>query len=292
MDKIIKTESNLQNLIFTIRDKQVILDRDLAILYQVETKRLNEQVKRNIERFPDDFRFQLTDKEKNELVANCDRLKILKHSSSNPYAFTEQGVSMLSAVLKSKIAVEISIKIIRTFVEMRKLLLSNASVFQRLYDVEYKLLEHDTNFKKIFELLEDKNKTPHQGIFYDGQIWDAYEFINTLLKNAKKEAVLIDNYIDDSVLIILSKYPKLNFTIITKAISKQLKLDIDKYNSQYNNLKVKTSNKYHDRFLIIDNQTYHIGASLKDLGKKWFAFSKMNIDNIKILDRLEKYDKT
>ena len=282
MNELIPKEKSLQDYIFTIRGKQVMIDRDLALLYQVDTKVLNQAVKRNIDRFPQDFRFQLTNEEKNELVTNCDRFKNLKHSSSNPYAFTEQGISMLSAVLKSKVAIEVSIKIIRAFVQMRKVLLSNASIFQRLENVEQKLLTHDKNFEKIFKALENQNEIPTQGIFYNGQIWDAYEFINTLLKNAKKEVVLIDNYIDDTVLTLFSKYPKLNYTIITKSISKQLKLDIDKYNSQYNNLIVKTSNKYHDRFLLLDDEAYHLGASLKDLGKKVFGFSKIDRGLLKV----------
>jgi len=282
VNELITNEKNLQDYIYTIRDKQVMLDRDLALLYQVETKVLNQAVKRNIDRFPQDFRFQLTNEEKNELVTNCDRFKNLKHSSSNPYAFTEQGISMLSAVLKSKIAIEVSIKIIRAFVQMRKVLLSNASIFQRLENVEQKLLTHDKDFEKIFKALENKHKIPTQGIFYDGQIWDAYELINSLLKSAKKEVILIDNYIDDSVLTIFSKYQKLNFTIITKSISKQLKLDIEKYNSQYNNLIIKTSNRYHDRFLLLDDEVYHLGASLKDLGKKVFGFSKMDKSLLKV----------
>ncbi len=282
MNELIPKEKSLQDYIFTIRGKQVMIDRDLALLYQVDTKVLNQAVKRNIDRFPQDFRFQLTNEEKNELVTNCDRFKNLKHSSSNPYAFTEQGISMLSAVLKSKVAIEVSIKIIRAFVQMRKVLLSNASIFQRLENVEQKLLTHDKNFEKIFKALENKNEIPTQGIFYNGQIWDAYELINSLLKSAKKDVVLIDNYIDDSVLTIFSKYLNLNYTIITKSISKQLKLDIQKYNAQYNNLTIKTSNKYHDRFLLLDNEAYHLGASLKDLGKEVFAFSKINRELLKV----------
>ena len=277
MNEVILVE-DIKSLIYTIRGKEVMLDRDLAKLYQVETRVLNQAVKRNIERFPEDFMFQLSKEE----------FEILKSqvviSSSNwggvrklPYAFSEQGVSMLSAVLKSKVAIEVSINIIRAFVQMRKFMLTNASIFQRIENIEQKLITHDENFQKIFKKLGN-NEIPIQGIFFNGLIWDAYEFINKLLKSAKKEVILIDNYINESVLTIFSKYPKLNFTIITKQIDKKLKLDIEKYNSQYKNLKVKTSNKYHDRFLIIDNEVYHIGASLKDLGKKVFAFSKLAIN--------------
>jgi len=281
MNDLILDENIIQKMIFTFRDKQVMIDKDLATLYQVETKVLNQAIKRNIERFPDDFRFQLTNEEKNELVTKCDRFKILKHSTSNPYAFTEQGISMLSAVLKSKIAVDISIKIIRAFVDMRKLILSNSSLFYKLEQTELKLIKHDENFQKIFKILE-KDNIPNQGVFVDGQIWDAYEFINTLLKSTNNRVILIDNYIDDTVLTLFSKYSHLQFNIITKNTSKQLKLDIDKYNQQYTNLKIEISKKYHDRFLIVDNTTYHIGASLKDLGKKVFAFSKMDIDILKL----------
>ena len=155
----------IKNKIHSIRGKQVIIDRDLATLYGVSTKRLNEQVKRNIKRFPDDFRFQLSDTEKNELVAKCDRFKSLKHSTSNPYAFTEQGVAMLSAVLKSKIAVEISVKIMNAFVEMRRFLINNAEIFYQLEDTKQKLIEHDKKIKHIFEAMDNSQKLKDQGIF-------------------------------------------------------------------------------------------------------------------------------
>lgn len=279
MANLIKTET-IENMIFTVRGRQVMLDRDLANLYLVETKVLNQAVKRNIERFPQDFMFQLSKEEfenwKSQFVtSNSDKMGLRRP----PYAFTEQGVSMLSAVLKSKVAIEVSVNIMRTFVEMKKMMLSNASIFQRLEKTEQKLLEHHENFQRVFEYLE-KEEMPTQGIFFDGQIWDAYEFINKLLRNAKSEVILVDNYIDDTVLTLLKKYPKINFTVITKEINKKLKLDLEKYNAQYRNLKVRTSNKYHDRFLIIDDSVYHIGASLKDLGKKVFGFSKMKIDKI------------
>ena len=282
MNELISNEKNLQDYIFTIRGKQVMIDRDLALLYQVETRALKQAVKRNIDRFPQDFIFELTNDEIEYMVSQ-NVIPSKKHlGGAKPLAFTEQGISMLSAVLKSKVAIEVSIKIIRAFVQMRKVLLSNASIFQRLENVEQKLLTHDKNFEKIFKALENQNEIPTQGIFYNGQIWDAYELINSLLKSAKKEVVLIDNYIDDTVLTLFSKYPKLNYTIITKTISKQLKLDIQKYNSQYNNLTIKTSNKYHDRFLLIDSESYHLGASLKDLGKKVFAFSKIDRGLLKV----------
>jgi len=279
---------NIKNMIFSFRGLQVMIDRDLAELYGVPTKRLNEQVKRNLKRFPDSFRFQLSDSEKSELVANCDRFEKLKHSSVNPYAFTEQGVAMLSSVLHSKIAIEISIKIMEAFVEMRKLILNNASIFQRLENIEKKQLESDNKFELLFNALENNSIKPKQGIFYNGQIFDAYKFVAELIRGAERSIVLIDNFVDETVLTLFSKNPKVNVEIYTKNISKQLKLDLNKYNSQYKPIKVQRFNQAHDRFLIIDNKDiYHIGASLKDLGKKWFAFSKFDIDVVEILGKLK-----
>ncbi len=283
MNEIIQIE----NKIFTFRNQQVMLDRDLAELYQVPTKRLNEAVKRNIERFPERFRFQLTDIELNELVANCDRFKVLKHSSSNPYAFTEQGVSMLSAVLRSDIAVQVSIKIMDAFVQMRKFLISNQEVFARLDRVELKQLQQDEKFEKVFQALENKNLQKTQGIFFDGQIFDAYVFVCDLIKSAQKDIVLIDNYIDESVLQLFTKRATgVEVRIYTAKKDKVLQQDLKKHKAQYGKMDIKTFSKSHDRFLIIDEQVYHFGASLKDLGKKWFAFSKMELDKEEILGRL------
>lgn len=282
------TVSNIQNRIFTFREFQVMIDRDLAELYDVPTKRLNEQVKRNLNRFPDSFRFQLTDNEKDELVANCDRFEKLKHSTVNPYAFTEQGVAMLSAVLHSQTAVDVSIRIMEAFVEMRKFILNNVTVFQRLDKIEQKQIESDKRFELLFQALENNSIKPKQGIFYNGQVFDAYLFVSDLIKSAKKSIVLMDNYVDETVLTMFSKNQKINVKIYTKNISKQLKLDLDKYNSQYKPIELKNFNKAHDRFLIIDNkEIYHFGASLKDLGKKWFAFSKFDMEAIEILGKIE-----
>ena len=272
---------DIKSKIYTTRDKQVMLDRDLAELYGVENKRLNEQVRRNIERFPKKFRFQLTENEKNELVANCDRLNSLKHSTVLPYVFTEQGVSMLSAVLKSKTAIDVSIKIMDSFVNMRKLISQNAPIFQRLDTIEQRQLKFeikaDEKFHKIFEALESKDTKPLQGIFYNGQIFDAHNFISDLIRSAKNSIVLIDNYIDDTTLALVSKNQEIDITIYTHTISKALKLDIEKYNKQYRPLTIKTNKNFHDRFLILDEkEVYHIGSSLKDLGKKVFGFSKMS----------------
>ncbi len=284
----IVTVGNIKNMIFSFRGLQVMIDRDLAELYGVGTKVLNQAVKRNIERFPDDFRFQLSDNEKNKLVTNCDRFIKLKHSSVNPYVFTEQGVAMLSAVLRSETAIKVSIRIIKAFVEMKRFISNNAAIFQRLESVEMKQIVTDEKIDKIFKALENSSLKPKQGIFYDGQIFDAYKFVTELIKGAKKSIVLIDNYVDETVLTLFSKNQRINVKIYTKNITKQLKLDLDKYNAQYRTIEIKKFNQAHDRFLIIDNrEVYHFGASLKDLGKKWFAFSKFDMEAIEILGKIE-----
>lgn len=280
--------SDIQNRIFTIRGVQVILDRDLASLYQVETKVLNQAVKRNIKRFPQNFRFQLTQEEYYNLRSQIVTFKENLNTKYLPYVFTEFGVSMLSAILKSNIAIEISIKIIESFVNMRKIINSNTLMYQRFERIEKRLSIHDENFEKIFNAIEDKTIQPKQGIFYNGEIFDAYVFVTDLVKLAKKTILLIDNYIDETTLAILSKNQNINTTIYTSKISKQLKLDIEKYNQQYNKIELKKFNLSHDRFLIIDDEeVYHIGASLKDLGKKWFAFSKIDINSFEIIGKLK-----
>ena len=273
--------SEIENRIFTMRGVQVMVDRDLAELYQVETKVLNQAVKRNIDRFPTVFRFLLTDAEKTELVTNCDRFKNLKHSSNNPYVFTEQGVAMLSAVLRSNTAVKVSIEIINAFVEMRKLLHNNTLLLQRVQAVENKLTLNDEHFNRIFKALES-NTVPKQDIFYNGQVYDAYSFVIKLIKQAKKSIVIIDNYVDNTVLDMLTKKNKgVTVTIITQQNTALKTADINSFNAQYSNISVKYSKAFHDRFLIIDNTLlYHIGASIKDLGKKCFAFSKIEDEAI------------
>ncbi|MFZ3052497.1 MAG: ORF6N domain-containing protein [Sulfuricurvum sp.] len=285
-------DDSIKTKIYTIRGLQVMLDRDLAELYGVETKVFNQAVKRNEDRFPSDFRFQLTAIEKNELVTICDRLNSLKHSTVNPYVFTEQGVSMLSAVLKSTIAVDISVKVIRIFVQMRQFLSANNELFQKIEQIEKRQITYeiksDERFEKIFSAIEDKSIKPKQGIFYDGQVYDAYVFVSDLIKSADESIVLIDNYVDDTVLTLLSKREaKVKATIYTKNITKQLELDLQKHNAQYQNIELKKFDSSHDRFLIIDSkEVYHIGASLKDLGKKWFAFSKFDVGALDILGKL------
>lgn len=280
------TQPIIENRIFTIRGMQVMIDGDLAELYIVETKVLNQSVKRNQSRFPKTFRFRLTNNEKDELVTNCDRFENLKHSSSLPYAFTEQGVAMLSAVLRSEIAVKVSIQIMQAFVQMRKMISDHSNIFQRLTGLEYKQIETDKKFEMVFDALQQKESEPTQGIFYNGQIFDAYKFIADIIRKAQTSILLIDNYIDDTVLTLFCKRRKnVNVIIYTKNISKQLTLDLAKFNAQYEPVIIEEFKDAHDRFLMIDNKDlYHIGASLKDLGRKWFAFSKMDIS---LMDRLK-----
>lgn len=294
MHTIIPVESqSIQNKIYTIRDTQVMLDEDLAVLYGVEAKRLNEQVKRNIERFPEKFRFQLTENEYENLRSQFATLSFEKgwgkHRKYLPYVFTEQGVSMLSAVLKSQTAIEVSIKIIDTFVEMRKFISLNANIFQRFERVEQRLSLHDEQFNKIFEAIENNEIQQKQHIFYDGQIFDAYLFVSDIIKSAKTSIKLLDNYIDESTLVLFTKRDiKVTMKIYTKTLSKQLQLDLQKHNAQYPKIEIETFDLSHDRFLIIDDiDVYHFGASLKDLGKKWFAVSKMDIDSFELIGKLK-----
>lgn len=283
--------TNIENKIYMIRGQQVMIDRDIATLYGVETKRLNEQVKRNIERFPEEFCFQLN-KDENEYLKS--QIVISKQSDSDflrsqiatskletrggrqylPYAFTEQGVAMLSAVLKSETAVKMSIQIMKAFVAMRKFMLVNAQVFQRLDKIERHQITTDSKIEELFDKMDKYKIDDTQGIFFQGQIFDAYSKFESFLAKAKKEIVLIDGYVDLSILERLAKKHKnVNVTIYTDPKTKLSAQDVQKFNAQYPTLTVLHTSKMHDRFLIIDNTVlYHIGASLKDLGKKCFAF--------------------
>ncbi len=274
---------NIEPLIKIIRGQQVMLDKDLAMLYGIETKVLNQTVKRNIERFPDDFRFELNREEclRSQFVTSNGR----SGNRYSTYAFTEQGVAMLSSVLRSKTAIEVNIKIMRAFVSMRHFLLNNAEVFQRLSTMEYHQLEmqqhlqeSDKRIEEVFRRLDEGNVKPKQGVFYNGQIYDAYAFVSDLIKSAKKHIILIDNYVDETVLTLLDKRENsVSAVIYTQQISRKFQLDIDRHNAQYAPIDVEAFRLSHDRFLCIDNDVYHIEASIKDLGKKWFGFSKMEI---------------
>ncbi|MDP3464148.1 MAG: ORF6N domain-containing protein [Sulfuricurvum sp.] len=280
----------IQNKIYTIRDMQVMIDRELADLYGVETKRLNEQVKRNIERFPKEFMFQMTIEElenwKSQFATSNKEIMGLRKL---PFVFTEQGVSMLSSVLKSDTAIQTSIQIINTFVNMRKFISLNAGIFQRFERVEQRLLLHDEKFNKIFDAIEEKGVPQKQHIFYEGQIFDAYLFVSDIIKSAKTSIKLIDNYIDESILVLFAKRDtKVNMKIYTKTISKQLQLDLQKHNAQYPKIEIEKFDLSHDRFLIIDDMdVYHFGASLKDLGKKWFAVSRLDINSFELVGKLK-----
>lgn len=273
----------VQQRIFIVRGRQIMLDRDLAQMYGVTTSRLNEQVKRNIVRFPEHFRFQLTDIERDEVIANCDHLTDLKFSPSLPYAFTEQGVAMLSAVLRSETAIKVSVQIMEAFVEMRHTLAANDHIVRRLETIEHHQLslaqhqeETDNRIEEVFRRLDEGQVKQQQGIFFDGQVYDAYQLVSGIIRKAKKQIILIDNYIDETVLTLLDKRTKgVKATIYTKHIGKQLQLDLDKHNAQYAPIEVLTFEKAHDRFLCIDDDVYHIGASVKDLGKSWCAFTQM-----------------
>ena len=288
MQNLIINENNIKDKIHTIRNQQVMLDRDLAELYGVETKHINQAVRNNQDKFMDDFYFELTNNEFENLRSKNLTTNFSK-TRANPKVFTEQGIYMLATILKSKVASQVTVYIIKTFANMRKLISQNILMFERFERIEQRLTIHDKNFDKLFDALEDKTLKPEQGIFYDGQIFDAYVFINDLLKRATTEIILIDNYIDETVFTLFSKYLNIKIKIYTKTISKQLKLDFDKYQTQYQNIELFEFKNSHDRFLIIDKkEVYHLGASLKDLGKKWFAFSKFEIENLKILDYLKK----
>jgi hypothetical protein len=265
--------------IFIIRGVAVMLDRHLAEFYQTETRALKQAVRRNIERFPSDFMFQLNSQDVQSLVSQSVIPSAKYFGGSAPFVFTEQGVSMLSAIIRTPVAVEVSLRIIRAFVEVKNLVLKHSSnTDKRLSSLEQKQIDTDNKINLIFKALEDKTIEPKQGIFYKGQVFDAYKFVSDLIRKAEKSVILIDNYVDDSVLTLLSKRREsTDCKIFTSRIDKQLKLDLQKHNEQYPKIEIDVFKDSHDRFLIIDeNELYHFGASLKDLGKKWFAFSEMN----------------
>ena len=328
----IQPVEQIESLIISVRGKQVILDRDLARLYGVETKRLNEQVRRNIDRFPEDFMFQLSKEEfenwksqfatsiwddddmssQNATTSGENLRSQIATSNENPnwksqfatsnsikmgarklpYAFTENGIAMLSSVLRSPMAIATNIQIMRAFTAMRHFIASNAQVFQRLEimernqlalnahqeEISSHLAENDKKFEDVFRRLDDGSVQPTQRIFYDGEIFDAYTFINERIREAKKRIVLFDNYVDDSVLKMFDKRAKgVTAKIYTKYFTPELALDLKKHNAQYAPIDVQQFDRAHDRFLCIDDTVYFIGASLKDLGKKWFAFGKMDV---------------
>ena len=292
-----KLETGLK--IHTFRDAQVMLDKDLAVLYGIQTKRLIEQVKRNLDRFPESFMFQLSVDEisrsqiatlKNrvnsgvpEPISNS-RSQIAtlnprqgKNIKYRPYAFTEQGVAMLSSILRTSTAVQTSIFIMESFVSMRKMLISSNDFSNEIGLLKTKILDHDSKINTLLKRMDDQS-FPQSGIFFNDHIFDAYVFSSELISKAKKSIILIDNYIDETTLLQLSKRNKKVYcTIYTEKLTEQLKLDVEKHNAQYPSIEIRILKNAHDRFLILDEkELYHLGASLKDLGKRWFAFSKMN----------------
>ncbi len=288
----IVNQEEIKNLIYTVRGKQVMLDSDVANLYHYKTKVLNLTVRRNIERFPEEFCFQITEDELESL-----RFQFETSNKNNmrggrrylPYVFTEQGIAMLSGVLKSEVAIKVSIHIIKAFIEMRKFISLNGQVFQEISGIKGKLLEYDKKFDEIFDKLQNKKQEEFkQKIFFGGQIYDAYSLIIDIIKTARNKILIIDNYINDSVLKMLAKKNKeVEVVILTSKNTELSKLDINKFNGQYPTLKLAITNHFHDRFMVIDDkELYHIGASLKDLGKKCFAISK--VENQEMIDLIKK----
>ena len=269
-------EIKIENMIYEIRDKQVMLDSDLAKLYGVETKRINEAVKNNLEKFPERFSWFLTSSENNNLRSKNSTSSLKNNYGGRRYnirVFTEQGVAMLATILKSKIATEVSIRIMDAFVSMRKFINENKDIFKRLTVAEYEIIECKDRIDELFDKFESK-KMENQKIFFNGEIYDAYSLIIDLIKEASNRIIIIDNYIDKSILDMLV-YKKENVKVEIITCSHYLtKLDIEKFNSQYN-LKIKYTNIFHDRFIIIDDNLYHVGTSLKDLGKKCFGINKI-----------------
>lgn len=299
------TESNgnkvtllpIENLIHIIRGQQVMIDSDLARLYGVETKYLKRAVKANIKRFPPDFMFELDSSEFDSLrCKNCTSNTKSQRGGIRylPFAFTENGVGMLSSVLKSDTAIEVNIRIMRTFTAMRSFLTNNAHVFQRLETVEHHQLllqehlsEHDRKFEEVLSRLDDKDSEPIEGFFFEGQIFDAYSLISDLIRKATRRIILIDNYVDDRILKVLTKRGDGVAAIIyTDPRHSQISNDLRRHNAQYPRIEVRHCTNVHDRFLIIDDTVYFIGGSIKDLGKKIVAFSQMHQDPDSILTKL------
>lgn len=288
----------IRNMVYVIRGQQVMLDSDLAMLYQVETKVLNQAVNRNITRFPENFRFQLNDEEYNSLRSQFVTSKNLHVERKGgrrykPFVFTEQGIAMLSGILKSQVAINVSIKIMNSFVEMRRFISSNALLFEHITNLELKQLEYqkqsDEKFEQIFKYISE-HEEHNQKVFFDGQIYDAFSLIVRLIQKAEKEILLIDGYVDINTLNLLCKKKEdVSVTIYTRQQTRLSDLDVDQFNAQYPTLDVKYTSVFHDRFLIIDeNMVYHIGASLKDAGKKVFGLTRINDEVISndILRRL------
>ena len=291
------TEVAIKNLIYVIRGQQVMLDSDLAMLYQVETFNLNKAMKRNVDRFPEDFCFQLTKEEYKNLIFQSGISSLQESENKHggrrklPYVFTEQGISMLSAVLRSEMAVKVSVRIMSTFVEMRHFMANNSLVLSRMNELEIKQLsyqkETDEKFEQVFRYISEHEEVS-QKIFFEGQIYDAFSLLTELVSKAEKEIILIDNYVDVGTLNILAKKQEnVKVQIYTVKRTKLSLTDINNFNQQYPVLGVDYTEEFHDRFLIIDGTlAYHVGASLKDAGKKCFAINRIE-DKANILNILK-----
>ncbi|WP_165053285.1 MULTISPECIES: ORF6N domain-containing protein [unclassified Adlercreutzia] len=292
--------SAIRDLIYTIRGTQVMLDSDLATLYQVETKRINEAVRRNRTRFPEEFCFRVTKAEENDLRSQIATLRpdLGKQDSwwrYPPQAFTEQGVAMLSAVLRSQVAIDVSVQIMKSFVEMRHFIAGNAAMFEQVRGVELKLLEYqrttDERFERVFDYM-GTHEAPRQKVFFDGQVWDAFELLVSLVRRAERSIVLVDGYVDAGTLNILAKKQDgVNVTVWTHPRTNLTQRDVATFNAQYPRLAVEHTTAFHDRFLILDGvECYLVGASLKDAGKKSFAITRIEDEESvrAILARLER----
>lgn len=283
--------SNIQNLIYSIRGQLVMLDSDIAEMYGVETKQVNRAVSRNKERFPEKFRFQLNKTEWDDLRYQIGTLKKSRgaHRKYLPYVFNEQGVAMLSAVLRSPQAVKVSVGIMDAFVNMRKFIATNAQVLHRLDKIEVNQLKQGDDIEKLFSAMEEREIVPKQSVIFKGDFFDAYVFVTKIIKSAKSSILLIDNYIDESVLELLSQRRKnVKIKIITTSNSKVLNLAIEKFRQQYGELEVERRDDIHDRYFIIDDgkSIYHFGHSIKDLGKKLSGFSKFEKDGLELLKEI------
>ncbi len=285
------TEKNIKSMIYEIRGNKVMLDSDLAKLFKCVngTKDINKAVKRNIDKFPEGYFYQLSKTEYNNL-----RFQIGTSSLNNyggirylPYVFTDKGILMLATILRTPIAIKVSIDIIETFVRMRSFIVNNEEVFRRLSVTENKIIEHDGRLKEIMDKLQ--NKEFKEKVFFDGEFYDAYSLIVDIIKSSNKEIIVIDNYIDKSILdLLVNKNNNVNAIIVSK--NKEINNDIKKFNKQYSKIIYKYLKEDHDRFIVIDrNKLYHIGASLKDLGSKWFAISLIE-DNTYLEIILSKID--
>lgn len=272
---------DIKSLIYVVRGQQVMMDSDLAMLYQVETKAFNQAVSRNIERFPENFRFQLTKEEFDALRSQIATSNGRGGRRYRPYMFTEQGIAMLSGVLRSNVAIQVSIRIMNTFVEMRRFIANNSLLFEKVSDIELKQLEYqkstDEKFDKVFKYIEDHAEA-EQKIFFDGQIYDAFSLITSIIRKAQKEIILIDGYVDtDTLNILAKKNTGVDVKIYTYASAQLTNRDTANFNAQYPTLTVKKTQVFHDRFIILDGKSaYHIGASVKDAGKKCFGISLIN----------------